>query len=59
MKKGSKWNNKIRESRIMRGNAWGLTPNGLECAFRTNGPPDYFHLSVGFRYCFDYKPKKD
>ncbi|MEK7485616.1 MAG: SUMF1/EgtB/PvdO family nonheme iron enzyme, partial [Planctomycetota bacterium] len=41
---------------IIRGNAWGLTPIGLECAFRTNGPQDYFHLTIGFRYCFTYQP---
>lgn len=39
--------------RVIRGNAWGLTPIGLECAFRTNGPPNYFHSTIGFRYVFD------
>lgn len=39
--------------RIIRGNAWGLTPIGLQCAFRTSGPEDYFHLTIGFRYCYD------
>lgn len=38
--------------RIIRGNAWGLTPIGLECAFRTNGPEQYYHRTIGFRYCF-------
>lgn len=38
---------------VLRGNAWGITPLGLECAFRTNAPPAYFHLSVGFRYAYD------
>jgi serine/threonine protein kinase/formylglycine-generating enzyme required for sulfatase activity len=38
--------------RVLRGNAWGLTPVGLECAFRTNGPENYFHLTIGFRYGF-------
>ncbi|MEK7486989.1 MAG: bifunctional serine/threonine-protein kinase/formylglycine-generating enzyme family protein [Planctomycetota bacterium] len=38
--------------RVIRGNAWGLTPMGIECAFRTSGLADYFHATIGFRYCF-------
>ncbi len=35
--------------RALRGNAWALQPVGLETAFRTSGPPDYFHSTTGFR----------
>ena len=35
--------------RVLRGNAWALQPVGLEAAFRTSGPPDYFHATTGFR----------
>jgi serine/threonine protein kinase len=37
------------EERVLRGNAWALQPVGLETAFRTSGPRDYFHASTGFR----------
>jgi eukaryotic-like serine/threonine-protein kinase len=37
------------EERVLRGNAWALQPVGLETAFRTSGPKDYFHASTGFR----------
>jgi formylglycine-generating enzyme required for sulfatase activity len=37
----------------IRGNAWGLQPVGLETAFRTSGPADYFHATIGFRLAFD------
>jgi serine/threonine protein kinase/formylglycine-generating enzyme required for sulfatase activity len=37
----------------IRGNAWALQPVGLEAAFRTSGPPDYFHATIGFRLAAD------
>jgi hypothetical protein len=37
----------------IRGNAWALQPIGLETAFRTSGPPDYFHATIGFRLAID------
>jgi serine/threonine-protein kinase len=37
----------------IRGNAWALTPVGLECTFRSSGPADYFHSTVGFRLAAD------
>jgi formylglycine-generating enzyme required for sulfatase activity len=40
----------------IRGNAWSLSPVGLECAFRTSGRPDYFHPTIGFRLALDYPP---
>jgi hypothetical protein len=39
--------------RVLRGNAWALQPVGLETAFRTSGPKDYFHASTGFRLAID------
>ncbi len=33
----------------VRGNAWALTPVGLETTFRSSGPADYFHSTIGFR----------
>jgi eukaryotic-like serine/threonine-protein kinase len=39
--------------RVLRGNAWALQPVGLEAAFRTSGPPDYFHATTGFRLALD------
>ena len=33
----------------IRGNAWALTPVGLETTFRSSGPADYFHATIGFR----------
>jgi serine/threonine-protein kinase len=39
--------------RVLRGNAWALQPVGLEAAFRTSGPPDYFHATTGFRLAMD------
>jgi formylglycine-generating enzyme required for sulfatase activity len=39
--------------RVLRGNAWALQPMGLETAFRTSGPPDYFHSTTGFRLARD------
>jgi formylglycine-generating enzyme required for sulfatase activity len=39
--------------RVLRGNAWALQPVGLETAFRTSGPPDYFHATTGFRLVRD------
>jgi serine/threonine-protein kinase len=39
--------------KVLRGNAWALQPVGLETAFRTSGPPDYFHATTGFRLAFD------
>jgi serine/threonine-protein kinase len=41
--------------RVLRGNAWALQPVGLETAFRTSGPPDYFHSTTGFRLAMDLK----
>jgi formylglycine-generating enzyme required for sulfatase activity len=41
--------------RVLRGNAWALQPVGLEAAFRTSGPPDYFHATTGFRIAMDAK----
>lgn len=41
------------EERVLRGNAWALQPVGLEAAFRTSGPPDYFHATTGFRMAMD------
>jgi formylglycine-generating enzyme required for sulfatase activity len=38
----------------IRGNAWGLTPTGLQCAFRTTGSsPNYYHITIGFRLALD------
>jgi serine/threonine-protein kinase len=37
----------------IRGNAWALTPVGLECTFRSSGPADYFHATIGFRLVAD------
>jgi serine/threonine protein kinase/formylglycine-generating enzyme required for sulfatase activity len=34
---------------VIKGNAWGLQPVGLEAAFRTSGPANYFHATIGFR----------
>jgi formylglycine-generating enzyme required for sulfatase activity len=34
---------------VIKGNAWGLQPVGLETAFRTSGPANYFHATIGFR----------
>jgi formylglycine-generating enzyme required for sulfatase activity len=39
--------------RVLRGNAWALQPVGLEAAFRTSGPQDYFHSTTGFRLAMD------
>ncbi len=39
--------------RVLRGNAWALQPVGLEAAFRTSGPQDYFHATTGFRLAMD------
>ncbi len=39
--------------RALRGNAWALQPVGIETAFRTSGPPDYFHATTGFRLALD------
>jgi serine/threonine-protein kinase len=41
--------------RVLRGNAWALQPVGLETAFRTSGPPDYFHATTGFRLAMDVR----
>jgi serine/threonine-protein kinase len=41
--------------RVLKGNAWALQPAGLETAFRTSGPPDYFHSTTGFRLATDVK----
>jgi serine/threonine-protein kinase len=41
------------QERVLRGNAWALQPVGLETAFRTSGPQDYFHASTGFRLAMD------
>ena len=41
--------------RVLRGNAWGLQPVGLETAFRTSGPQDYFHATTGFRLAMDIR----
>jgi serine/threonine-protein kinase len=40
--------------RSIRGNAWGLTPTGLQCAFRTTGSSlNYHHITIGFRLACD------
>ena len=41
------------EERVLRGNAWALQPVGLEAAFRTSGPQDYFHSTTSFRLAVD------
>ncbi len=41
---------------VLRGNAWGLQPVGLETSFRTSGAPDYFHATTGFRLATDLEP---
>ena len=43
------------EERVLRGNAWALQPVGLEAAFRTSGPADYFHATTGFRLALDVR----
>ena len=45
------------EFKSIRGNAWGLTPNGLQCAFRATGSSlSYFHGTIGFRLAADAPP---
>ena len=44
---------------VLRGNAWGLQPVGLETAFRTSGAPDYFHATTGFRLARDFERSKE
>lgn len=44
---------------VLRGNAWGLQPVGLETAFRTSGAPDYFHATTGFRLARDLERSKE
>jgi serine/threonine-protein kinase len=44
--------------RVLRGNAWALQPVGLETAFRTSGPPDYFHSTTGFRLARDLEHER-
>jgi formylglycine-generating enzyme required for sulfatase activity len=43
--------------RTIKGDAWSLPPEGLECAFRTSGQPDYTHPTVGFRIAADWPVK--
>ena len=53
----AKPNDPVYGQRAIRGNAWSLPPNGLECAFRTSGQPDYFHPTIGFRPALDWPVK--
>jgi formylglycine-generating enzyme required for sulfatase activity len=47
-----------KEFKSIRGNAWGLTPNGLQCAFRATGSSlNYFHSTIGFRLAMDAPPE--
>ena len=39
----------VQTEYAIRGNAWALTPVGLETTFRSSGPADYFHATIGFR----------
>lgn len=40
----------VSQFKSIRGNAWGLTPTGMQCAFRTTGASlNYFHQTIGFR----------
>ena len=37
------------EKYIIKGNIWGLTPEGLKCAYRVVESNWYFHPTLGFR----------
>jgi serine/threonine protein kinase/formylglycine-generating enzyme required for sulfatase activity len=41
----------------VRGNAWGLVPAGLACAFRTAAAPDATRATIGFRLAADWPVK--
>ncbi len=37
----------------IKGNVWGLTPEGMKCAFRVGESEHYFHPTLGFRLALD------
>ena len=41
--------NSIKRTYTIKGNVWGLTPEGLKCAFRVGEGYKYFHPTLGFR----------
>jgi formylglycine-generating enzyme required for sulfatase activity len=51
-------NDALYGQHTIKGDAWSLPPDGLECAFRTSGQPDYFHPTIGFRLAADYPVKR-
>lgn len=50
-------NDPLYGQHTIKGDAWSLAPDGLECAFRTSGQPDYVHNTVGFRIAADWPVK--
>ena len=50
-------NDPLSGQHTIKGDAWSLPPDGLECAFRTSGQPDYVHNTVGFRVAADWPVK--
>lgn len=56
-KEAAQTNDPLYAQHTIKGDAWSVPPDGLECAFRTSGQPDYVHNTIGFRIAADWPVK--